>query len=56
LTEQEVKDFVKTELNTPYKQLGGVEFVETIPKSPSGKILRKDLRKMEEANGGKVFA
>lgn len=56
LTEEEVKDFVKTELKTPYKQLGGVEFVETIPKSPSGKILRKDLRKMEEANGGKVFA
>lgn len=56
LTEQEVKDFIKMELETPYKQLGGVEFVETIPKSASGKILRKDLRKMEEANGGKVFA
>lgn len=55
LTEDEVKEFVKTELKTVYKQLGGVEFVDSIPKSPSGKILRKDLRKMEEANGGKVF-
>jgi len=56
LTEDEVKNFVKTELKTVYKQLGGVEFVETIPKSPSGKILRKILRKMEEENGGKIFA
>jgi 4-coumarate--CoA ligase len=28
-----------------YKQLrGGVVFLDVIPKSPSGKILRKDLR------------
>ena len=26
-----------------------VEFVESIPKLPSGKILRKDLRKLEES-------
>ena len=26
---------------------GGVEFVEEIPKSPSGKILRKRLKEME---------
>jgi 4-coumarate--CoA ligase len=30
-----------------YKQLrGGVVFIPAIPKSPSGKILRKDLRLM----------
>ena len=27
-----------------YKQLGGVEFIDTIPKNPSGKILRRELR------------
>lgn len=27
-----------------YKKLHSVYFVDTIPKSPSGKILRKDLR------------
>lgn len=28
-----------------YKQLrGGVHFIDVIPKSPAGKILRKDLR------------
>ena len=31
-----------------YKRLrGGVEFVDVIPKSPSGKILRRMLRDME---------
>jgi acyl-CoA synthetase (AMP-forming)/AMP-acid ligase II len=30
----------------PYKRLRGVEFVERIPKSPSGKILRRMLRDM----------
>jgi len=28
----------------PYKKVRRVEFVEAIPKSSSGKILRKDLR------------
>lgn len=46
LTEQEVLDFAKQNL-AEYKQLrGGVQFMEEIPKSASGKILRKDLRLM----------
>lgn len=28
----------------PYKQLRSVRFIDTIPKSPSGKILRRVLR------------
>jgi 4-coumarate--CoA ligase len=40
----EVQDFMKLHLSS-YKQLrGGVVFVDEIPKSPSGKILRKNLR------------
>ena len=35
----------------PYKWLrGGVQFVKTIPKNPSGKILRRDIRSQIAAN------
>jgi len=44
LSEQEVEDFVKGRV-AEHKQLkGGVHFIKEIPKSPSGKILRKLLR------------
>ncbi|KAK3715228.1 hypothetical protein LTR37_007195 [Vermiconidia calcicola] len=44
VSEQEVMDFVRQNL-ADYKRLrGGVQFVEEIPKSASGKILRKDIR------------
>ena len=33
----------------PYKRIHGVEFVEQIPKSPSGKILRRQLADRERA-------
>ena len=46
----EIVDFIKNEL-APYKQLrGGVEFLEEIPKSLSGKILRKELRETAKKN------
>ena len=44
LTEAEVMDFVAGEV-APYKKVRQVEFIDAIPKSASGKILRKDLRK-----------
>lgn len=43
VTAEEVLDFVAARV-APYKKLRGVEFVERIPKSPSGKILRRVLR------------
>lgn len=44
LTEQDVKAFVENKV-VRYKRLaGGVEFVDVIPKNPSGKILRRQLR------------
>lgn len=45
LTEEEMVNFVANNL-APYKKLrGGVKFVDVIPKSPTGKILRKDIMK-----------
>ena len=54
LSAEQVKAYV-AERTTAYKHLAHVEFVEAVPKSAAGKILRKDLRKMEDgrrnANG-----
>lgn len=46
LTEDEVMDFVADRV-APYKKVRAVEFLEAIPKSATGKILRKDLKAME---------
>jgi len=43
-TEDDIKEFVKERV-AAYKRLdGGVEFTDVIPKSASGKILRRILR------------
>lgn len=41
---KEVADFVKENLASHKQLRGGVIFVDTIPKSPSGKILRREIR------------
>jgi acyl-CoA synthetase (AMP-forming)/AMP-acid ligase II len=43
LTEDEVMEFVAGEV-APYKKVRQVAFIDAIPKSSAGKILRKDLR------------
>ncbi|KAJ7982680.1 4-coumarate--CoA ligase like [Quillaja saponaria] len=43
LTEEAVKEFIAKQV-VFYKRLHKVYFVHSIPKSPSGKILRKDVR------------
>ncbi len=48
LTEQEVIDFCKEKL-AKYKVPTAVEFIDSLPKSAVGKILRKELRAMELA-------
>ena len=44
MPENEVHQFLENQV-TDYKKLrGGIEFIEKIPKSPAGKILRRELR------------
>ncbi|KAL2670288.1 hypothetical protein Neosp_014755 [[Neocosmospora] mangrovei] len=46
--QQDISNYVAAH-KAPYKQLkGGVEFLDSIPKSPSGKILRRVLRDREK--------
>jgi acyl-CoA synthetase (AMP-forming)/AMP-acid ligase II len=49
-TEDDIKEFVAGKVAT-YKQVRAVEFIDEIPKSPSGKILRRVLRDREGAAG-----
>ncbi len=51
LTEEEVMAFVAENV-APHKKVRRVEFIDAIPKSSSGKILRKDLRARESAASG----
>lgn len=49
ITEDEVKKLISDQLAS-YKQLtGGVVFLKEIPKSPSGKILKRVLREWADA-------
>ena len=43
LTDAQVIEFVASNV-APYKKVRQVQFIDAIPKSASGKILRKDLR------------
>lgn len=45
LSETQVMDFVAGQV-APYKRIRKVAFISSIPKNPSGKILRKDLIKL----------
>ncbi|KAK6245641.1 hypothetical protein SCA6_008731 [Theobroma cacao] len=45
VSETEVIDFVARQV-APYKKIRKLAFVTSIPKNPSGKILRRDLVKL----------
>ncbi|KAL0003259.1 hypothetical protein SO802_017040 [Lithocarpus litseifolius] len=49
LGEAEIIDFVAKQVS-PYKKIRRVTFVNSLPKSATGKLLRKDLRKIVSVN------
>ncbi|MEU3568681.1 4-coumarate--CoA ligase family protein [Kitasatospora sp. NPDC036755] len=49
LTEEEVTGYVAGQV-APYKKVRAVEFVDAVPKSAAGKILRRELRAREAGN------
>ncbi|HDZ23882.1 MAG TPA: long-chain-fatty-acid--CoA ligase [Desulfobacteraceae bacterium] len=51
LTEQAVKDYLKDKL-AKYKIPEHVEFVEDLPRNPTGKVLKKELKRMEQEKAG----
>jgi 4-coumarate--CoA ligase len=46
VTAKEIVDYVAARTSPAKRLHGGVRFVEAIPKNPSGKILRRDLRSL----------
>ncbi|CAG4963998.1 unnamed protein product [Colias eurytheme] len=54
LSEKEIQDYVAERLSNPKHLRGGVRFINEIPKNPTGKILRKELRKMIGAGKSKL--
>lgn len=53
-TAQSIVDFLRDKVAPVKRITGGVVFVDSIPKNPSGKILRKTLRETarKESNSG----
>ena len=53
VTEDEIKEFMLSKLSR-YKALdGGVQFVDTIPRTATGKAMKHKLREMKMVNGVK---
>lgn len=51
ISEATIIDFVKPKVAS-YKQLaGGVRFIDIIPRNPSGKVLRQQLKVLGECKG-----
>lgn len=54
LTEKEVQDFVAERLSNPKHLRGGVRFINEIPKNQTGKILRRELKKIAKSSKSKL--
>ena len=46
LTEEMVHDYMKAQVSSHKQLAGGIEWIEAIPKSAAGKILRKELKEL----------
>ncbi|KAF9929579.1 putative fatty-acid--CoA ligase FadD10 [Modicella reniformis] len=54
LTEKKVEEYVASKVAAHKKLRGGVRFIEVVPKSAAGKILRKDLRVLVQTSKAKL--
>ena len=54
LTEKEVQDFVAENASKAKWLRGGVKFIDAVPRNPSGKILRRELRDLFNASKSKL--
>ncbi|KAF8975481.1 putative fatty-acid--CoA ligase FadD10 [Entomortierella lignicola] len=54
LTEAEIQEYIASNVAAHKKLRGGVRFIDAIPKSAAGKILRKDLRAIVNAPKSKL--
>ncbi|CAH2229305.1 jg17054 [Pararge aegeria aegeria] len=54
LTEKDIQDFVAEKLSNPKHLRGGVRFIDEIPKNQTGKMLRRELRKMVKTKKSKL--
>jgi 4-coumarate--CoA ligase len=52
LSEMEVLEYVAKQTSVAKQLHGGVIFVDEIPKNPSGKILRRELRDLYKKSSG----
>ena len=50
LTEEIVHDYMEAQVSSHKQLAGGIEWIEAIPKSAAGKILRKDLKEMYDTS------
>ncbi|RZC35101.1 AMP-binding domain containing protein [Asbolus verrucosus] len=61
VTEDEIVHYIEENISVQKRLYGGVKFIEEIPKSPSGKILRRKLKELldttigEEVTYGKLL-
>ena len=46
LTKEMVHDYMKAQVSDHKQLAGGIEWIDAIPKSPAGKILRRELKEI----------
>lgn len=48
VSKEEIFDYVRKNLSKPKHLHGGIKFIDEIPRNPSGKVLRRELKLMHE--------
>ena len=48
ISEADLAEYVRSKVSDHKRLRGGVRFIETVPRSPSGKILMKEVREMRK--------